>query len=207
MSDSSWSYFPEFYTKLLTADHGSEVKNVRGCRPRGTFTKGEPGKLDLMLVLQNPGDPVPDVEWNLESDNPSASCLSQRLWQFSGDVWAGKYYSRTYAVAKKEAADLLGCSEAHTIERLIYTNAIRSSLVSTQPFSPKLLATAGSWLAEEIALWQPKNVIAYGNIAAKALRSAGIESFIDLPHPSARGIWLNAEIRRKRLDIVQQRLC
>ena len=200
---SSWNFFPEFYTKLLDIDHGAQVRNERGCRPRGTYTTGAPGQLDLMIVFQNPGNPVSEVEWNLERDQPDIRQLSKILWDFSGSVWSGAHYSRTYVVARKEMAYLLDCKEADVIERVIFTNLVRSTPAQNLNFSKDTLRIGSDLLAEEIKLWKPKRVVAYGNVAARAMNRHNVNFDAEIPHPAALGKWLNSQVRRDYIDTIR----
>jgi hypothetical protein len=203
---TSWHFFPDFYTKLLTTDHGTQVRNERGCRPRGTYTRGTPGQLELMIVFQNPGTPVPEVEWNLESDQPAIRDLSKRLWDLSGSVWSGEYYSRTYAIARKEMAYLLNCTETDVIKRVIFTNVVRSTPPQNITFSEDTLRIGSDLLAEEIKLWNPRRVIAYGRVAAKVMNQHNIRVNAEIPHPAALGKWLNSRVRCNYLDTIRHLL-
>jgi hypothetical protein len=61
-------------------------------------------------------------------------------------------------------------------------------------------------LQEEVELWRPRYVIACGSIARDAMRKSGIRLDDDLPHPAARGVWLDSNRRLARIQDVRSHL-
>jgi hypothetical protein len=191
--------FPDFYRRIVEGDHGDDVRNEPGCRPRGSFTRAAPGSLTLMVVLQNPGEPLHPEEMELESA-PDTDTLAARLWAFSGRVWDEAAGSRTLSIARREISSLLDVPEADCSAHAMFTNVVRCT--GRNP-GAATIARGVAWLLEEIALWSPRLVLAYGDVPCRALRRHGIHFDLHLPHPAARGDWLRPGRRESSLAQVR----
>jgi hypothetical protein len=159
-----------------------------------------------MFVLENPGEPVPVIEDQLE-EGADWSLLSARLWWHSGDVLAGKYRSDTLSKAHDEVCELLGLNKDDCLRQVMFTNIVRcTSLrkfvdgkVKKVHFDNEALTIGAKWLREEIEHWRPRGIIAYSSIARDAMSAHGIAFTAYFPHPTARGIWFNKAHRQRQL--------
>jgi hypothetical protein len=196
--------FPEFYTRIIEGDHGLRTINQPGNRPRGTFTRAQPSEVKLMVVLRNPGQPNP-VELSIESGAKGRQ-LAEIIWNYCGEVWEGKYYSKTLSIARQEVCSLLGIKEAECTRRAMFTNLVRCTTHRNSPPSAEAVRIGSDWLREEIELWQPNLVIAYGNDVAMGMQRHGIRYDAQLPHPAALGEWLRPGRREGRITEVRKEL-
>lgn len=196
--------FPEFYTDILESDHGPQTVNQAGNRPRGTFTRARPGNVKLMVVLRNPGQPDRE-ELSLEAGCSGAE-LAEKIWNYCGEVWDGKYFSRTLSVARREVAELLGAPEVDCTHRAIFTNLVRCTTHKNAPPGSEAIRIGAQWLRREIDLWKPEYIIAYGGDVARGLGKHGIRFDAQLPHPAALGEWLRPGRRAQQLSEVRSLL-
>ena len=98
--------FHDFYTELFQGNHGTNVRNEPGCRPRGAFTRAKPGSLKCLFVLQNPYDPLPEEKSYEGGAIPKQ--IVEKLWRLTGDILEGrKPRSPTLQIACIEACRLL----------------------------------------------------------------------------------------------------
>lgn len=196
--------FPEFYTRIVEGEHGRQTINQPGNRPRGTFTRAQPRGVKLMVVLRNPGQPNP-IELSMERGAKGRE-LAVIIWNYCGEVWEGKYYSKTLSVARQEVCSLLGMKEAECTRQAMFTNLVRCTTHKNSPPSADAIQVGANWLREEIRLWQPNFVIAYGTDVAAGMERHGIHFDAQLPHPAALGAWLKPGVRDARIAEVRKEL-
>jgi hypothetical protein len=89
---------------------------------------------------------------------------------------------------------------------VLFTNLVRCTTKSGQHLDEESVRIGVELLGEEIQLWRPQYIIAYGNFARDAMRKYGITFDDDLPHPAARGAWLDSSRRSARIQEVRERL-
>lgn len=158
-----------------------------------------------MFVLQNPGNPIPGVEEQLE-DGVTFSELAARLWHLTGAVLQGRYYSQTLSTALQEASQLVGLPPQRCTEQVMFTNLVRCTTKPGRMLDDEAIRIGTAWLREEIELWQPEVVVAYGSVARDGMRRNGIHFDVALPHPAARGSWSNRTQRNAWIAEARQHL-
>ena len=194
----------DFYTRVVESWHGADVDNHRGNRPRGTFTEGQPGEVRLLAVLLNPGQPR-KTEMDRQGDARSAR-LAEILWDFSGEVLNGGHHSRTLSILRKDVSFLLGMPFAECGRTFMFTNLVRCTTAGNRQPSQPTIAIGARWLREEIALWRPEKVVAYGNVVRDGMQAHDLRFDAVLPHPAALGEWTKAGRRQEKLEEVRRQL-
>jgi hypothetical protein len=187
-------FFEDFYTGIINGFHGNDVQNRVGSRPRGAFTKGKPGELYLMIVLQNPGESL-EIEYDIELGCRDSKELAKKLWYLCGEVFDGIYYSKTLSIARREMAFILDCSPEQVLDYVMFTNLVRCTPIKGSTPSAKTFEIGLRYLEQEISLWKPRYIITYGKYAYRMLEKAGLNVSYSLPHPAALGKWLKANNR------------
>lgn len=193
--------FVDFYARLVDGDHG--VERGLGAMPRGFYTEGQPGHIRLMAVLLNPAQPHADeVD---KQEGVTGAQLAQRVWDASGHHLKVKSDHRapTLDNLRSDVEQLFGRPIEQCLDVFMFTNLVRITTVGNQPPDSKTVKIGAGWLREEIALWRPDKVLAYGNDAALGMLSHGIRVDAMLPHPAARG---SAGQRRDRVAEIRQHL-
>lgn len=72
-----------------------------------------------------------------------------------------------------------------------YVNVHDQKTTSNRPLSTSEMRAAIPSLRDKISLHSDHKIVAVGSTAAKALRMAGYEDFLSVPHPSGRCRKLN----------------
>ncbi len=196
--------FIDFYTRLVNGYHGANVNNHQGDRPRGAFTEGQPGQIRLMAVLLNPGQPLKsEADWQGAA---TGAQLAEIVWNSSGQVFKGEHYSRTLTIMRRDVSQLLGRPFDQCTRAFMFTNLVRCTTANNRRPDAEAIAIGAKWLREEIGLWRPHKVIAYGNEVAKSMTTYGVPFDAMVPHPAALGDWTIAGRRQQRLDEVRRQL-
>ena len=180
--------FVDFYARLVDGFHGANVENRPGFRPRGFFSEGQPGAIRLMVVLLNPGQPSPN-EAAVLGDATGAQ-LARQVWEMSGRHLKGEHPSPTLRAMRQDIEKLFGRPFDECGELFMYTNLVRCTMAGNSPPNAEAIRIGANWLREEIVLWRPEKVVAYGNRVALGMLSHGIRVDALLPHPAAVGAWL-----------------
>ena len=193
-----------FYTRLVEANHGPDVINETGSRPRGSYTRAMPGDVKIMVILQNPGKPEPIEE--VKQRGKSGAQLAKTIWDMTGDVLDGLYYSKTFSKMREELALLLTIKEEGVYDNVLVCNLIRCSTKNNAQPTPRSVSIAIPWLKEKIALWKPHKIITYSNWVKKNLEIHSVTYDSWLPHPAARGNWMKQNVRKARVQAAQEEL-
>jgi hypothetical protein len=157
-----------------------------------------------MAVLLNPGQPRRD-----EADRQRGATgvqLAEVTWDFSGEVLNGAHHSRTLSILRKDVSYLLGLPFAECGRTFMFTNLVRCTTAGNRKPSWPTITIGADWLREEIALWRPEKVIAYGNVVQEGMRAHGMHFDAVLPHPAALGEWTRPGRRQSKLEEVRQQL-
>ena len=189
--------FPEFYARVADLYHGANVENRPSSRPRGTFTDGQPGAIRLMAVLLNPGQPH-FLEAELQGEATGID-LARIVWKSSGSFLKHDRSSPTLVTLRKDVSQLLGRPFADCCAEFMFTNLVRCTTKGNDEPDAEAIEIGAGLLREEIALWKPGRVIAYGKTVVSCMTSQGIRFDAALPHPAAQGKWLTPGMREARV--------
>nr|WP_165359673.1 uracil-DNA glycosylase family protein [Lichenibacterium minor] len=180
--------FVDFYARMVAGHHGAQPDSYPGSVPRGFFTAGQPGAIRLMLVLLNPGQPAPH-EAAVFKDATGAQ-LARIVWEMSGQHLNGGHPSPTLRTMRRDIAQLFGRPLDQCGGLFMFTNLVRVTTAGNSVPDAKVVRIGADWLREEIALWRPEKVLAYGKEVAFGMLSHGVRVDALLPHPAAVGNWL-----------------
>lgn len=194
----------EFYSRLVAADHGPNVINRPGFRPRGSYTRATPGNVGLLVVLQNPGQPL-EIEKGQQAQQ-EGEALARTVWNMTGAVLDGCYASTTFSKMRRELAELLGIPEARVYDKVMVTNLVRCTTINNKKPDHNSVVIGIGWLRDEIELWRPRRVMAYGKWVYDHLRKYEVQCEAYMPHPAALGKWLKPEVRRAAIEEARKKL-
>ncbi len=194
--------FSEFYARVINLHHGANVENRLGSRPRGAFTDGQPGAIRLLAVLLNPGQPH-FLEAELQGEATGIE-LARIMWKSSGSFLKNERHSPTLVTLRKDVSQLFGRPFADCCADFMFTNLVRCTTKGDKEPDAEASEIGAGLLCEEIALWKPDRVIAYGRRVASCMTAHGIRFDAELPHPAAQGKWLTQGVREARVAEVRK---
>lgn len=220
---------PPLYESVVNCSAGCPT--VKNCnvdptlparfRPRGTTSRCEPGHVELMVILANPGTPQ-DVEDQHYGGEDTAE-VAAASWRFTEAVLErrarprmGAGRSVTHDVLMRHLAeDVFDCAIDQVLDRAVVTNAVKCSTPGNFGSYPTDLRLeigrrcAAMHLEPEVAYWRPRVVIACGRATREVLATCDVFSrlsieIIETHHPSALGRFI-AE-RKEQFQAVGTRL-
>jgi hypothetical protein len=215
---------PPYYTGVVSCAQGCAlVQNCNSNRnlprrflPRGTTSRAIPGKVRLMIVMANPGQPAPsedDVYRVQETDSEVADAA----WQFTERILEGDaLFNLTLDKVIAEAAFVLDCAPKEVLDQCVITNHVRCS--TPRPYSSYQKGTERDLrratsatcierhLAPEIAYWQPEKIAVFSGAAREAFDIVGVPYDAEISHPAAMGANLNRDVRRAKLVALKAQL-
>lgn len=184
--------------------------------PRGTTSRARPGEVRLMVVMANPGQPLPSEDDDYRV-RPDPRDVADAAWQLTARILEGKaHFSSTLDRVLEEAAFLLDCAPDEVLDQCVMTNHVRCS--TPRPFSSYQSGAEREQrretsqrcierhLRDEIAYWRPHRIAVFSSTAREALDRAGIEYDGEISHPTAMGANLNRDVRRAKLTELKRRL-
>lgn len=204
VSDMPEMPFVDFYARLVDSSHGANIASYPGSIPRGFFTGGRPGAIRLMVVLLNPGQPAPHEVASFKG--ATGAELALRVWEMSGKHLEGGHPSPTLRTMGRDIEWLFGRPLAACGELFMFTNLVRCTTVENRVPDAEAIKIGADWLREEIALWRPEKVLAYGKEVAVGMLSHGIKVDALLPHPAAVGRWLTPGRREAQVAEIRKHL-
>ena len=161
------------------------VRDAESNIPRGFFTLAAPGDpIDLMLVAQNPGQPMGIEERRYAG--LSAAAAAQSHVDFVRECFRGRgktFHKRLLAWMQ----DLLGVDSADAVfRRVVYTNLVKCTTPNNNAPSGALFRQCYTQnFQREIRFWNPRRVVGLGSKTCDALRQLRVDC-LPLPHPSHR---------------------
>ncbi len=164
--------FIDFYARMVDGHHGARPDRYPGSVPRGFFTEGWPGATRLMLVLLNPGRPAPHEAAEFEG-SPGAQ-LASKVWEISGQHFKGGHRSPSLRTMGRDVEWLFGRPLAECAKLFMFTNLVRFTTVGNSVPDAEAVRIGADWLREQIALWRPEKVLAYGKEVAVGMLSHGM---------------------------------
>ena len=207
---------PAYYAQVVQCSQDCPlVKNCnvdhnlrRGFLPRGTTSRSAPGRVRLMIVVTNPGDPQPREDKVYKATDPSH--LATAAWHFTKATLDGRTdHSRTLSQVLCEAAFLLDCKPLQVLDVCVITNHVKCStpkafskyckgeeLQRRREVSARCVA---KHLVDEIEYWRPERIAVFSATARDALQSAGVAIDGYIAHPTARGKNMNRDYRDDQL--------
>jgi hypothetical protein len=153
--------------------------------PRGYFTLACPGDaIDLMLVAQNPGQPMPQENRVYQGLTPR-DAASKHL-KFVHGCFLSNDGKQFHARLNSWMSELFQIPVSEMWKRVVYTNAVKCTTIrNALPLSAVAQSCIGLHLRRELLVWNPKVTVALGNGASVLLKQCGIAHEV-LPHPSHR---------------------
>jgi hypothetical protein len=208
---------PAYYCDVVSCSRPCPlVQNANICAtlpsrfiPRGTTSRAIPGKVRLMAVGTNPGQPQPredDVY-----DGKIRQDLADAAWSFTENTLLGETgYSHTLDPLLGEIAFLLDCREDAVLEQCVFTNHVKCS--TPRSFSNynkgeearQRRQVSGICIAEhlksEIGYWSPDQIVVFSATARDAMLAEKIKFDGYIAHPAALGRNLNKDYRHEKLQ-------
>lgn len=183
---------PTYFEQVVTCSAGcSEVQNCNTDRslprrylPRGTTSRAQPGDVDLMVVLANPGAPqeIEDKDYALspESVADAAWAFAEAMLERQVRQRLGVGRSATHdALMRHLAVDVFECPIGEVLDRVVATNAVRCSTPRNFGEYPPHVrmeiaeTCVARHLLGEISNWKPRMIVACGKPEVIALVRQG----------------------------------
>jgi hypothetical protein len=157
-----------------------------------------------MAVLLNPGQPH-FLEAELQGETTGIE-LARIAWRTSGAFLKHDRSSPTLGTLRKDVSQLFERPFADCCAEFMFTNLVRCTTKGDKEPDNEAIEIGVGFLREEITLWRPDKVIAYGNRVASCMTAHGIRFDAALPHPAAQGKWLTRGVREARVAEVRKDL-
>ena len=209
---------PPYFLQLVTCPKACSIVCRRETRhangaiylPRGSYSEGVPGEVRLLVVLANPGTPLP--EEGPRFDGLKGPDLATACWKLTGEVLHGTFYSKSFDVMRNELAHVLGVPTKDVYRHVVLANVVHCSTPETitsyraAEIRPVVDECVERHLQVEIDYWRPEQIVAYSAFARRHMDRLGVHYDASIDHPAMRGDNLKTEVRAEKVARLKETL-